>query len=111
MAKPTDEPDSLQIGWGPARIKAYGPLTVILTLFITLALLNAGMVFYHHMGIGELHQQMIDGMQRLTEAQDETTYIHTLTDAEKRALCLEVPPSLKAKLKSNGSVGRLLKVC
>jgi len=110
MAKPTDEPDSLQIGWGPARIKAYGPLTVILTLFITLALLNAGMVFYHHSGIAELHRAMITGLQQVYESQNEGNYLHTLSADERHSLCLEMPPSLKQKIQRNGS-NHIIKRC
>ena len=101
--------ESLKLSYGLASLQAGGPMTVIVILFLCLAAINAGMVLYHHWGIGALHQAMIDGqtevvnsLGKLTEAQEETTYIQTLTEAERQKLCLNMPASLRAKVKENG---------
>jgi len=94
--------NSLKLGWGAASLQASGPLTTIVILFLALALVNSGVVLYHHWGIGELHTAMIDGLKDLTEAQRETTYLSTLTEQERQALCLDMPSSLKSKIQRNG---------
>ena len=101
--------ESLKLSYGAASLRAGGPLTVIVILVLSLATVNAGMVLYHHWGIGALHQAMIEGqikvvesVGKLKEAQDETNYIQTLSEQEKQKLCLTMPLSLKAKIKENG---------
>lgn len=98
----TEDEESLRLGWGRAWVQATGPNTMIIILFLCLAIINGGMVLYHHWGIAELHIAMTRGLEKIQNAQDETTYIHTLTDDERRALCLEMPSSLKAKVRANG---------
>ena len=101
--------ESLKLSYGAASLRAGGPLTVIVILVLCLATVNAVMVLYHHWGIGALHQAMIDGqtevvnsLAKLKEAQDETNYIQTLTETERQKLCLNMPASLRAKVKENG---------
>ena len=109
MEKEKESKSSLQLGWRDFSLSANGPLTVVVILFICLAIINSGMVIYHHWGIAELHNAMIAGLDKLTAAQNKATdvqsegnYIHTLTKEEQQALCLEMPVSLKAKLRANG---------
>ena len=97
-----NEEDKFSLGWGKGSLSASGPVTTIVLLVICLAIVNGGMILYHHWGIGALHQAMTDGLKKLEDAQNETTYIHTLTDAEKQELCLTMPASLREKIKQNG---------
>lgn len=90
--------DSLEVSTAAGSVKATGQMTIIVALFLAIALV-LGIQAWTYAGYGKDRAAQINKqIDDMKDAINEQTYILTLTTEERTKLRLDMPESLRRKI-------------
>ena len=96
-----EEKDGVEIGNKWVSAKATGRFSIALILAVTVAAISIGGIGWHDHETARRYEALHLAVLTLKSAQDESTYVLTLSPADREGLRLQMPESLRRKLGRN----------